>query len=140
VDKYLGERAVFPFSEERISPKVRKRGDALSSLEGIFKKVEAGEMTVENALEKSKALLGEDADSTEFYNGLECSLKDIPFHPQEEQLELDIPVEEKTTEVTSIISKPSRTPRPQPAPTDHYRVVVWRDSKDDQVKIEVTKR
>lgn len=51
VSEYLGQQAVAPFSEERISPRFRKRGEALSTLERIFKSVEAGEITVENAVE-----------------------------------------------------------------------------------------
>lgn len=139
-NEYLGQRAVLPFSEERISPKVRKRGEALSKLEGMFKKVEAGEITIEDALEQSKALLGEDDSASEFYSDLEGSLKDIPSYPQEEQLELDIPTEEIAATEIKGIAKPSKAPRPQQPPKDHYRVIVWRDSKDDRVKIEVTKR
>ena len=138
--EYLGQRAVLPFSEERISPKVRKRGEALSSLGGIFKKVEAGEITVEGALEQSRVLFGEDDDSTGFYTSLEDSLRDIPSHPQEEQLELDIPTEEIATIEIKDISKPGRVPRPKQPTTDHYRIIVWRESKDEQVKIEVTKK
>jgi hypothetical protein len=139
VSEYLGQRAVAPFSAQRISPKIRKRGEALSRLERIFKKVEAGEMTVEDAVEKSKILLGEEENASGFYSDLEKSLIEIPSHPQEEQLELGIPSEEAFTAEISNISKPSKPPRPQQPPVDHYRVVVWRDSRDDRVNVKVTK-
>ena len=139
VSEYLGQRAVAPFSEQRISPKIRKRGEALSRLERIFKKVEAGEMTVEDAVAKSKILLGEEENASGFYSDLEESLIEIPSHPQEEQLELGIPSEEAFTAEISNISKPSKPPRPQQPPVDHYRVVVWRDSRDDRVNVKVTK-
>ena len=139
VSEYLGQRAVVPFSEERINPKIRKRGEALSRLEGIFKKVEAGEITVEDAVEQSKALLGEDENVPDFYSELEESLIEIPSHPQEEQLELDIPTDEIFTAEIKSISKPNKLPRPQQPPVDHYRVVVWRDSRNDRVNVKVTK-
>jgi hypothetical protein len=137
--EYLGQRAVAPFAEERISPKIRKRGEALSRLEGIFKKVEAGEITVEEAVEQSKALLGEDENVPDFYSELEESLISIPSHPQEEQLELDIPTDEAVTAGIKSISKTNKPPRPQQPPVDHYRVVVWRNSRDDRVNVKVTK-
>ena len=139
VSEYLGQRAVVPFSEERINPKIRKRGEALSRLEGIFKKVEAGEITVEDAVEQSKALLGEDENVPDFYSELEESLIEIPSHPQEEQLELDISTEGIFTAEIKSVSKPNKPPRPQQPPVDHYRVVVWRDSRNDRVNVKVTK-
>ncbi|MDO6514610.1 hypothetical protein [Neptuniibacter sp. 2_MG-2023] len=138
--EYLGQQAVRPFAEERISPTVRKRGEALSRLEGIFKKVEAGEITVEEAVAQSKALLGEDENVPDFYNDLENSLAEIPPHPQEEQLELDIPVEEAVAAEIKSLEKRNKSPRPPRDPEDHYRVIIWRDSKDDRVKVEVTKK
>jgi len=139
VSDYLGQRAVAPFSEERINPKIRKKGEALSKLEGIFKKVEAGETTVEDAVEQSKALLGEDENAPNFYSELEESFIEIPSYPQEEQLELDIPTDEIGPAEIKSISKPNKPPRPKQPPADHYRVVVWRDSRDDRVNVKVTK-
>lgn len=139
VSDYLGQSAVLPFAENRINPKVRKKGEALSQLESMFKKVEAGEMTADDAFEKTKNIFG-DNNSVKFYNELEKALNDIPTHPEEEQLELDVTISEVVDSVTSSTSKLKRTPRPLPSPSDHYRVLIWRDSKEDEVKVEVTKR
>ncbi len=139
VGEYLGQSAVAPFTEERITPKIRKRGEVLSKLERIFRRVEAGEITVEDAVEQSKALLGEVGSSPDFYRELETSLTDIPSHPQEEQLELDVSTKEIVAPEVKNILQSNNTPRPQKPPVDHYRVVVWRDSRDDHINVTVTK-
>ena len=51
-------------------------------------------MTVEDAVERSRTLLGEDESIPNFYNELEKSLSDIPTHPIEQQLALDIHTDE----------------------------------------------
>lgn len=43
--EYLGQQAAEPFSNSPIKPVVRKRGEVLSRLEGIFKKVESGKIS-----------------------------------------------------------------------------------------------
>lgn len=139
VSEYLGERAVVPFSENQIKPKVRKRGEALSRLEGIIKKVEAGEMSVEEALEKAKALLGNEDDVPEFYDGLKGSLTDIPNHPSENQFELNITTEQACLLEDKHGPKASKLPRPKQPPIDHYRVTVWRESREERVNITVSK-
>lgn len=63
----------------------------------------------------------------------------MPSHPQEEQLELDIPIQEMITADIQSPPKPKKPPSPQKPPVDHYRVVVWRDSRDDRVNVKVTK-
>lgn len=140
VSDYLGQRAVLPFAEDQITPKVRKRGEALSRLESIFKKVEAGEMTIEDALEQAKTIFGEGDNSVKFYSDLKGALNDIPAHPKEEQLELDVTIGGVVDSEIKSTPKSNRAPRPLPSPSDHYRVLVWRDSKEDEVKVEVTKR
>lgn len=139
VSEYLGQKAVEPFSDIQISPKVRKRGDALSRLEGIFKKVEAGKISVEEALEESKALFGRDESVPEFYQELENSLIAIPAHPSENQLELDISTEQVAPPEEKPRSKAPKQPRPQQPPIDHYRVIVWRESREERVHVTVSK-
>jgi hypothetical protein len=139
VSEYLGQQAVEPFTEVQIKPKIRKRGEALSRLEGIFKKVEAGKISVDEALEESKAILGNDESVPEFYEGLKESLIEVPDHRSENQLELDVntaqlvPIEEKSN------SNSPKTPRPKQPPVDHYRVVVWRESREERVNVTVSK-
>ncbi|MEH6652417.1 MAG: exodeoxyribonuclease VII small subunit [Motiliproteus sp.] len=132
-------RAVVPFSEERINPRVRKRGEALSRLEGIFRKVEKGEVTIEEAVNESKALLGESEDVPDFYSDLEKSLIGIPSHPSENQLEFDISTEEGFPIQGKPPLKYPKTPRQPQVPVDHFRVVVWRDSRSDRVNVKISK-
>lgn len=139
VNEYLGQQAVVPFFDDRITPKVRRKGEALSRLEGLFRKVETGKISVEEAIEESKTLLGNDSSVPEFYDTLESSLIEIPDHPSEKQLELDIPTEQTAlfeNQSHLKVPKPSKPKRP---PTDHYRVIVWRESREERVNITVSK-
>jgi hypothetical protein len=139
VSEYLGQQAVEPFSENQIKPKVRKRGEVLTKLEGVFKKVEAGKISTEEAVEESKAILGNDESVPEFFDELKDALIDIPSHPSENQLELDVhseqlvPIEDKTR------PKSPKTPRPKQPLIDHYRVVVSRESREDRVSVTISR-
>jgi len=139
VGDYLGQQAVAPFSNNQISLKVRKRGEALSRLEGICKKVEAGKVSVEEAIEESKAILGSNESVPNFYSELKSSLVGIPEHPSKHQLELEV-----STEQTIPIEENNRTKSPKPSKpkqphVDHFRVVVWRESREENVHFEVLK-
>lgn len=139
VSEYLGQQAVEPFKDNRITPKVRKKGEVLSRLEGIFKKVEAGEISVEEAVEKSKAILGNDESVPEFYDELKRSLVEIPEHPSENQLELDLHTEQLIPIEEDPRPKTPKTPMPKQPPIDHYRVIVWRESREERLNVTVSK-
>lgn len=139
VSEYLGQQAAAPFSDNHISPKIRKRGEALSRLESIFKKVEAGQISVEDALEESKALLGHDDSAPEFYDKLKDSLIKIPEHPSKNQLILDIPADQTSSPKKNARQKTPKSPRPKQPPVEHFRVVVWRGSREERVIVKVSK-
>lgn len=124
VTEYLGQKAVIPFSDCPIKPKVRKRGEALSRLEGIFRKVEAGKISIEEAMAESRAVLGDDGSADELYDELQESLNKIPDNPADNQLLLDV----GEPEIFQIEENPPpkfpRPSKPKPPPIDHYRVVV----------------
>jgi len=137
--EYLGQQAAEPFSDCPIKPVVHKRGEVLSRLEGIFKKVESGKTSVDEALEESKYLLGDDNDVPEFFDELKESLTEIPHHPSEDQLELDIEIEQSVPINEKTKPKTPKKPRPKQPPIDHYRIVVWRESRKDQINVSVSK-
>ena len=139
VNEYLGQQAVEPFADGQIKPRIYKRGEVLSRLEGIFKKVESGNISVDEALEESKYILGDDESVPEFFDKLKESLVEIPEHPSENQLELDVETEQLVP--VDRKSKPTtpKTPRPKQPPVDHYRVFVWRESRKERVNVTVSK-
>lgn len=140
VSNYLSSKAVDPFKDKGVKPKIRKRGEALSRLEGLFRKVESGVLTVEDAIEQSKEFLGDADDVPNFYSELETSLNELPEHPSKDQLKFNFPEsEEVIVDVSNQLKKnpPSRSPK---SPKDHYRVVVWRDSREDFVNVTITKK
>lgn len=139
VSEYLGQQAVEPFAGGQIKPKIHKRGEVLSRLEGIFRKVESGKISADEAIEESKAILGDDGSVPEFFDGLKESLIEIPDHPSENQLELDIHTEQLIPAEEKTKPKTPKTPRPKQPPVDHYRVVVWRESREERVNVTVSK-
>lgn len=137
--EYLGQQAAEPFSDCPIKPVVHKRGEVLSRLESIFKKVESGKISVDEALEESKYLLSDDDGVPEFFDELKESLTEIPDHPSENQLELDIEVEQFVPINEKAKPKTPKKPRPKQPPIDHYRIVVWRESRKEQINVSVSK-
>lgn len=137
--EYLGQQAAEPFSDCPIKPVVHKRGEVLSRLAGIFKKVESGKISVDEALKESKYILGSEEEVPEFFDELKDSLIKIPDHPSEDQLELDIEVEQLVPIREKTKPKSPKNPRPKQPPIDHYRVVVWRESRKDRINVSVSK-
>jgi hypothetical protein len=136
---YFGKEAVAPFEKHNSAPSFKKRGEVLAKLEGIIKKVESGKLTAEEALEQSKALLGQENDVPEFYSELEASLTSIPSHPSEQQLEFDIPRPESEALPVKPRSKSPSSPIPKQPPIEHYRVIVWRESREKDINVTVSK-
>ncbi|WP_018416497.1 hypothetical protein [Teredinibacter turnerae] len=137
---YLNQQSVAPFSDQRITPTVRKRGEALSKIERLIYKVENGEISADEAIEQSKAIFGDSDDVPEFYNDLEVALHEVPPHPSENQLEMELKSDEdmlSAPQKTEKRPKPSKPPLP---PVDHYRVEVWRESRRDKLNVRVSKK
>ncbi|RLV57676.1 hypothetical protein D5018_21305 [Parashewanella curva] len=138
---YLGERASAPFSHTNKQPRIKKRGEDLSRLKTIFVKVKRGDLTIEQAMEISEEIFGEDTDeANEFLGDLRVSLEETPLDPQQMSLELDNIKEMELTAEEKKTPKP-RKPKPKiPAVRpEQYRVQVWRKSKRSKRNIRVTR-
>jgi hypothetical protein len=139
VGDYLAERAaVFADSGNRETI-VRKRSGTLGQLQRLFVKVQAREMTVEQAMLEAEALLGEDATtSPEFMHALKESLAKAPLHPEQLSLVLkDLTLGNTVTESTKDRRRGPNKPKPVVPPSQQLRVEVWRESKKGQKKVRV---
>ena len=139
VGEALVKHATSPFGKG-ISTKVKKRGGALAQLQGLFNKVQNGEMTSDQAMREAEVILGEGTESApEFMSTLQKSLETAPkFHKQ--ILLLDESFEEETDILTVGKKKRVRLPSPKPIPSgQQYRVEIWRESKKDKKNVRVTK-
>jgi hypothetical protein len=141
VGDFLAKRAAAPFASSGLKPKIRKRGDYLSRLQSLFVKVQRGEMTVEQAMCESEALLGDEATTApEFMQMLHESFKRAPLFPQQMPLPLD------TAEQDALLQgsgknrqhRPSH-PKPILPPPQQFRVEVWRESKKGKRNVRVIK-
>lgn len=94
---------------------------------------------MDEALQESKYILGTDEEVPEFFDELEESFIEIPDHPSEDQLELDIEIEQLVPISEKEKPKIPKKPRPRRPPIDLYRVVVWRESRKDEISVSVSK-
>lgn len=139
VGNYLAKRAADPFVGSGVKPKVRKHGGSLSRLEGIFVKVQRGEMTVEQAMLESEAIIGGDAAAAPmFMQEFQVSLEQLPLFPKQLPLTLDGLDQETLLPEISREQRP-RQPRTKPKlpPPQQFRVEVWRESKNDERRVRV---
>ncbi len=133
----LFKGATSQFGGSNASIKTSKRGGAISSLRTLFTKVQVGELSVDEAMERASILLGEEAKETPgFMRELQRQLEQAPHLPEQQAFNDEEWVNLPTEEVPSIPQKPR--PKPTPIP-QQYRVVVWRESKKDKKHIKVTK-
>ncbi|PVZ69625.1 hypothetical protein [Pelagibaculum spongiae] len=138
--EYLGQRAGKPFSSRNIRPNIRRRGESLSRLKGIFEKIKRGQISVEEAMIESEILFGPEMKNVPgLIDDLENAFAQAPLMPQQIHLPLVsadgeelMPDEEKNTKK----NKPTKPKEPIPAP-DHYRIEVWRESKKSKRNLRV---
>lgn len=138
---YLSQRASIPFGADSQNMVIQRRGEALSSLEGIFRKVKAGHLSVEEAMLKAQEIFGE-TEVTEFYDRLEVALSDEQVAKGFDQLELDQEVLGEKDRVREDVQGPDRQspPKTPPIPVDHFRVEMWRDSRQGRLNVRVMKK
>lgn len=140
VGDYLADRAGAPFEGSKMKPRVSKRGESLARLQKLFVKVQRGEMTVDKAMKETEAIFGSELeDAPEFASALKDSLEQTPLLPKQIRLPLvDADGNELIPERKGK-REPRPSPPPQPAPIpEHYRVELWRESKNGKRNIRVS--
>lgn len=138
VSGYLGERAGAPFQSSREKPKVRRSGESLARLQTLFVKVQRGELSVDEAMEESERIFGDELDEAiDFKRELELSLEQAPLLPKQLALPL-VDVNGEEIYLGHLPRKP-RQPQPrQPMPNpDLYRVEIIRDSRRGERSVRV---
>ena len=141
VGDYLSDRAAAPFETSNKKPRVKRRGESLAKLKTLFARVQRGEMTVDQAMKEAESVFGDELkEAPEFVNALEDSLAKAPLLPRQIKLPLVdalgndlIPGGKKRREVP----RPSQPPQPVPVP-EHYRVELWRESKQSKRNVRVS--
>lgn len=136
---YLGQRAAAPFDNSHIKPRVRKKGESLGRLKGLFLKVQKGQITVEEAMLESELIFGAEIKTVPgFIDDLKESLEQAPLFPEQIKLPLvNLLGEEllpQTKKQEPRKPSPSREPAPDP---DLYRVEVWRENKKSKRSVRV---
>jgi len=141
VSNYFVDRAAKPFESELAKPRVKKSGESLSRLKKLFVKVQERELTVEQAMQESEKMFGEEATSEpEFIGQLHDALKQTPILPQQILLPFDLEVtEDMELPPSKQIPSQPKPIQPKAPPPQHLRVEVWRESKKSKKNVRVTK-
>jgi len=140
VGDYLADRAGAPFEDSKIKPRVSRRGESLARLQKLFVKVQRGKISVDDAMKETEAIFGSELeDAPEFANALKDSLEQTPMLPQQIRLPLvDADGKELIPDRTRKREpRPSQPPQPAPIP-EHYRVELWRESKNGKRNVRVS--
>jgi hypothetical protein len=110
----------------------------LAKLQTLFAKVQKGELSVDDAMSRATALLGDDAASSpNFMGALKSSLESAPRFAQQIELPYDL-VEVPVMERLETAPRVPRPHHPMP-PAEQYRVEVWRESKKAARHVTITK-
>ncbi|NKW88876.1 hypothetical protein HGG65_04580 [Alteromonadaceae bacterium A_SAG4] len=128
---FLGNRAKLPFSTHKSQFKIRNNGQSLSQLRYLFRKVEQGKMSAEEAMIQSKIIFGDELDEApEFKKALQKSLKETKLQPEQESFEFK-GTDGELLETPEKVKRERGTPAPQQPlpPPDQYRVEIWRESR-----------
>lgn len=137
---YLAERANSRFSCVESQAAVRKKGGVPAALQRLFIRVQRGELTPAEAVSEAEYLLGEEAAETpDLMTDLANALRNCPRYPEQVPLAFEEVGEPPLIDTTD--GKLPRTPKrrsPELPPPLHYRVEVWRESKNDRKQKKLT--
>ncbi|WP_313501340.1 hypothetical protein [Stutzerimonas nitrititolerans] len=138
-NRFLAEQAQTIFACPGSRATVRKRGGAPASLQRLFSRVQRGELTPDEATVLAQSILSEDeSEIPGFLEVLSKAFHECPNLPKQEHLPFDEVAEETSIEL--INKKTPKTPKPRPPdiPSLHYRVEVWRESKENRKQTKIT--
>jgi hypothetical protein len=133
-NEFLAEKAKQTFTCPDGDAKSRKRGGSLSELNRLFTKVQKGELTPDEATNRAKILLGDEASTAPgFLDEFGKAINDCPLYPEQQNFPFVGHAEDALlqSDFESNGKNPRKPNQPKPAPpfAQHYRVEVWRDSK-----------
>lgn len=136
---YLAAHAVAPFSSVKDKPRITKYSGSLGQLNRLFVKVQQGKITAEQAMVEAELLFGEYVGSEpNFMSELKTSFENTPTLAEQLKLPLS-EVENKNELFQQVKNKKPRVPSPKPEQPigQQFRVMVWRESKEQKRKVRV---
>ena len=139
---YVGERlfqeAKAPVGGNSAYASKRTNAGAISSMRRLFERVQNRSMTVDEAMSEVETLLGEELDeNSEFVQEMRRQLESAPAYPEQlsftddDWAELDAP-----ESPVKVPGRPKRNPSPPP---EHFRIEIWRESRNDQKHVRFTR-
>lgn len=131
------------FDTETKQGNTRKTTGSIQYLRGLFERVERKEMTPDRAIENIISYFGDEAysvpgfieDVSESFYQLEKLPDQLPFDEKFFPMPAgSVPEIPKNTGTST-----PRKPIPKPDPSDHYRIVITRDSRSQDRKVTISR-
>jgi len=139
---YVGERlfqaAKSPVGGNSVRATKRTNAGAISSMRRLFEGVRSGTLTVDEAMNKFEHILGDELpENSAFVHDMRSQLEAAPAYPKQLTLIQD------DWEEGDLKDQPERAPReprrtPVPSP-DHFRIEIWRESKNENKQFKFTR-
>jgi hypothetical protein len=129
-----------------VTPQTSKKTGVLGEINTLFKKVQKGELTSDQATDKAKEMLerydidfanSEQPENMDFLNAFKKSAENLRKFPNQFPLPLDYL--EMDGESLRKTREPRQTPRQRTPLTNSLSILVWRESKNGELKIEIKK-
>lgn len=141
VNNLLVENAQKPFDCSKKNVTIRNRGGALSRLQSLFRKVQKGTLTADEAMHHAMEIFGEEADDIPgLVDQLKNEFENAPKYPEQLSL-IDSDNDECGTDIEPPTKKPSKKRVPQPTPaSQQFRIEIWRESKKGKKRVKVSKK
>ena len=138
VSERLFQAAKSPVGGNSVQATKRISAGAVSSMRVMFERVRSGTLTVDEAMNKFESMLGDElSENSAFVRDMRAQLEVAPSYPKQLSLEQD------DWEKEAFVKPPQKTPRaPKPKPTpspEHYRMEIWRESRNDRKQIKFIK-
>lgn len=139
VGDFLGQAAERSLGSKNAVVKVRKRNGTLGALQRLFVKVQAGQITSEQAMREAEAMFGAEAQtSPEFMEEMTQSLREAPLFHRQIPLPLDS-AEEELPRQPEKDRAPRKPYEPGWPPPTQFRIEVWRESISKSRNVRVVK-
>ena len=138
---FLAKQAQVAFACDTSQATVHKKRGAPAKLHNLFNKVQNGSLTPEEASILAERILGEEAaDAPGFIDAISKALTDCPRPPEQTHLQFDDLMEISPAGKVSGTErrKPSKRAPPDPLAPLHYRIEVWRNSKEEKKRTKIT--
>jgi len=138
VGESLFQAAKAPVGGNSTRASKRTNAGAISKMRRLFEGVRSGSLTVDDAMHEFETMLGDELhENAEFVREMRSQLETAPSYPEQLSLAQE---DWEEGELSGPLKKVPRTPKRKPEPPpEHFRIEIWRESRNERKQIKFTK-